>query len=83
MGDIEAIFVGHDHDNDYAVMWQGVLLAYGRYTGGNTVYNNLPNGARVIELTEGVQGFRTWIRTANNQIEQYVKFPESFLKPNK
>lgn len=83
MGDIEAIFVGHDHDNDYAVMWQGVLLAYGRYTGGNTVYNNLPNGARVIELTEGVQGFHTWIRTANNQIEQYVKFPESFLKPNK
>lgn len=79
--DVEGIFVGHDHDNDYAVMWQGVLLAYGRYTGGNTVYNNLPNGARVIELTEGEKGFRTWIRTAGNHIEQQVKFPDSFLKP--
>lgn len=25
MGDIEGVFVGHDHDNDYAVMWQGIL----------------------------------------------------------
>lgn len=82
MGDIEGVFVGHDHDNDYAVMWQGILLAYGRYTGGNTVYNNLSNGARVIELTEGEKGFRTWIRVKDHT-EQHVKFPESFLKPNK
>ena len=46
-GDIIGIFTGHDHDNDYAVAWQDVLLAYGRYTGGNTVYNHLPsNGGR-------------------------------------
>lgn len=79
MGDIKGVFVGHDHDNDYAVMWQGILLAYGRYTGGNTVYNNLPNGARIIELTEGEKGFRTWIRTKNHT-EQEVIFPESFFK---
>lgn len=83
MGDVEGVFVGHDHDDDYAVMWHGVLLAYGRYTGGDTVYNNLPNGARVIELTEGQKGFNTWIRLKDNQVEQYVKFPESFLKPKK
>ena len=82
MGDVKGVFVGHDHDNDYAVMWKGILLAYGRYTGGNTVYNNLPNGARVIELTEGEKGFRTWIRVKNHT-EQEVTFPESFLKPNK
>lgn len=39
---------------------------YGRYTGGNTVYNNLSNGARIIELTEGEKGFRTWIRVKNH-----------------
>lgn len=83
MGDVEGVFVGHDHDDDYAVMWHGILLAYGRYTGGDTVYNNLPNGARVIELTEGQKGFNTWIRLKDNQVEQYVKFPESFLKPKK
>lgn len=27
MGDIEGVFVGHDHDNDYAVMWQGILFS--------------------------------------------------------
>ena len=83
MGDVQGVFVGHDHDDDYAVMWHGILLAYGRYTGGDTVYNNLPNGARVIELTEGEKGFRTWIRLKDNQVEQNVKFPESFLKPKK
>jgi len=83
MGDVQGVFVGHDHDNDYAVMWQGILLAYGRYTGGDTVYNNLPNGARVIELTEGEKGFRTWIRLNDNHVEQEVDFPESFLRPRK
>lgn len=80
MGDVEGVFVGHDHDDDYAVMWHGILLAYGRYTGGDTVYNNLPNGARVIELTEGEAGFRTWIRLASGEIEQNVEFPECFVK---
>ena len=83
MGDVQGIFVGHDHDNDYSVMWQDVLLAYGRYTGGNTVYNNLPNGARVIEFTEGEDGFRTWIRTKGGHTEQNVKVPESYLRPRK
>lgn len=80
MGDVEGVFVGHDHDDDYAVMWHGVMLAYGRYTGGDTVYNNLPNGARVIELTEGERGFRTWLRLSGGEIGQDVKFPDSFLK---
>ena len=35
------MFVGHDHDNDYAVMWKGILLAYGLFTGGNTEYLSL------------------------------------------
>ena len=62
MGDVRGVFVGHDHDDDYAVSWKGILLAYGRYTGGNTVYNHLTNGARVIELDENANSFRTWIR---------------------
>ena len=79
-GDVEGVFVGHDHDNDYAVLWHGILLAYGRYSGGNTVYNDLENGARVIELTEGEKGFRSWIRLSDNRILQQVKYPESFLR---
>ncbi len=58
------MFVGHDHNNnDYAVAYKEVLLAYGRYTGGNTVYNDLAsNGARVIVLREGERKFDTYIR---------------------
>lgn len=56
-GDVMGIFVGHDHDNDYAVMRKGILLAYGRFTGGNTEYNHLPNGARIIVLDEGARTF--------------------------
>lgn len=79
-GDVMGIFVGHDHDNDYAVMWHGILLAYGRYTGGNTVYNHLPNGARVIVLKEGQRTFDTWIDLAGGQQVNRSTYPDSFVK---
>ncbi|MGN0309123.1 MAG: metallophosphoesterase family protein [Bacteroides sp.] len=79
-GDVMACFVGHDHDNDYAVMWYNVLLAYGRYTGGNTVYNHLPNGARVIVLKEGERSFDTWVRLRTGETEQLTRYPDSYIK---
>ena len=81
MGDVMATFTGHDHDNDYAVYRHGIMLAYGRYTGGNTVYNNLkPNGARVIEITEGQKGLRTWIRLRGGRVIHDIQYPDFFLK---
>lgn len=71
-GDVMGTFVGHDHDNDYAALWKGILLAYGRFTGGNTEYNHLKNGARVIELTENSRTFRTWIRTADGTEQETI-----------
>lgn len=78
-GDILGVFVGHDHDNDFVVNWKGILLAYGRYTGGNTVYNDIENGARVIELQEGVRGLKTWIREKSGMV-YLVDFPGTFVK---
>ena len=77
-GDVMGTFVGHDHNNDYAVMYKEVLLAYGRYTGGNTVYNNLANGARVIILQEGERKFDSYIRLAGGEIESRISYPGSF-----
>ena len=76
-GDVMATFVGHDHVNDYVVDWYGIMLGYGRYTGGNTVYNDIPggNGARVIELREGERGFRTWIRLKGGRVINEVSYP--------
>lgn len=79
-GDVMGVFVGHDHDNDYAVMWKGILLAYGRYTGGNTEYNHLPNGARIIVLKEGARSFDTWIRQKGGEIVNKTVYPDSYVK---
>lgn len=76
-GDVMGTFVGHDHVNDYLVNWKGIALCYGRYTGGNTVYNDIPggNGARVIELTQGERSFRTWIRLKDGLVKDEMTFP--------
>lgn len=72
------VFVGHDHNNDYAVMYREVLLAYGRYSGGNTVYNNLANGARVIILHEDERKFDSYICIPDSEIESKISYPSSF-----
>lgn len=76
-GDVMGVFVGHDHVNDYVVDWNGILLGYGRYTGGATVYNDIPggNGARVIELTEGERTINTWVRIADGKVINTVNYP--------
>lgn len=66
--DVHGVFCGHDHDNDYIADNRGIGLVYGRYSGDNTVYNNLPHGVRIIELTEGDFGFRTWIRERSGEV---------------
>lgn len=79
MKDILGVFVGHDHNNDFSVYWKGILLSYGLYSGGDAVYNNLPSkGCRVIELTEGERGFKTWLRLNGGRVKNEISFPEDF-----
>ena len=62
--DIMGIFVGHNHTNDYIGLYQGIALAYGRWTGSQTTYGSqyVTHGARLIELSkDGGRSFRTWI----------------------
>ena len=81
-GDVLGIFVGHDHVNDYAVSWKGIMLCYGRYTGGKTVYHDIPggNGARIIELTEGERQFRSWIRLKGGKVINEFTYPSEWIK---
>ena len=81
-GDVLGVFVGHDHVNDYAVSWKGIMLCYGRYTGGKTVYHDIPggNGARIIELTEGERQFRSWIRLKGGQVINEFTYPSEWIK---
>ncbi len=67
-GDVRGIFFGHDHDNDYIANYYGVVLGYGRYTGGNTVYNHIgTNGGRVIVLHRNGD-LETWIRLRTGEV---------------
>jgi 3',5'-cyclic AMP phosphodiesterase CpdA len=80
MGDVQATFHGHDHNNDYAVYWNKLFFIYGRFSGCDTVYNDLkPNGARVIELTAGEKSFRSWIRLSDRSVIQDLKYPDNFI----
>lgn len=79
--DVMGTFVGHDHDNDYIGAFYDIYLAYGRFSGGNTVYNNLGlNGCRVIELAEDKREFNTYIRLIGGQKLYEVNYPSTFLK---
>ncbi|MDR2948157.1 MAG: metallophosphoesterase family protein [Prevotella sp.] len=78
-GDVMGTFVGHDHDNDYIGEYYGIYLAYGRFSGGNTEYNNLgKNGCRVIELEEGKRTFSTYIRLLGGEKLYPVEYPTTF-----
>lgn len=78
-GSVKGVFVGHDHDNDYVALWQGIALCYGRYSGGNTVYNNIPRGARVILFRKGQEGFETWTRDDEERALGHVYVTEKEL----
>lgn len=72
--DVMAVFAGHDHDNDYLGYLNGVYLAYGRITGWDA-YGKLERGARVIELSEALWEFDTWLRTGDPKY--YLKIQKS------
>jgi len=82
-GDVMAVFVGHDHLNDFVVCWKEIMLCYGRVTGSKkTSHYNLPdgsNGARVIELTEGERSFESWIRLRTGEKIKSFQYPFDFI----
>ena len=55
-GRVKGVFSGHDHKNDYAGVWEGIELVYGR-VGGWTAYGDLPRGGRMIELDLASGGY--------------------------
>jgi LmbE family N-acetylglucosaminyl deacetylase len=66
-GDIKAIFVGHDHLNEYCCRVNGVQLCYGGGTGFGRAYgaSDFTRRARVIEWTvdsDNKRKIRSWSR---------------------
>lgn len=70
VGNIEAVYCGHDHDNDFWGDYNGVKLFYGRKTGygGYGPLWWMQRGARVIEFTvdkDDQVSMKSWIREEN------------------
>ncbi|MWC29440.1 metallophosphoesterase family protein [Paenibacillus sp. MMS18-CY102] len=67
-GDVRGVFVGHDHLNDYWGTLHGIRLCYGRATGFSGYgQEDMPRGARLIELYEDDRPFMTWLRLENGE----------------
>ncbi|HOI47021.1 MAG TPA: metallophosphoesterase family protein [Bacilli bacterium] len=53
LGSTKAVFVGHDHINDYTFVKEGITLGYGRATGFNGYGGtSVEKGARIIEINQ-------------------------------
>lgn len=78
-GNVRGIFCGHDHDNDFISIRQGVALAYGRVS-GYSAYGRLPRGGRVIRLYEGQGHFDTWIREKERGVTSEYYYPSGLSK---
>ncbi len=77
-GDVKAIVTGHDHDCDYVMRYGPMFYIYGRYSGCDTVYNNLGrdgmstekvSGCRLFRFLRGESGFHTCVRLFGGEIQ--------------
>lgn len=67
-GSVIATSVGHDHCNDFMAAYHGILLCYGRFSGGDTTTNYLPHGAKIFKFFEGTRNLETWVREDDDRI---------------
>ena len=80
MGNVQGVFCGHDHANDYHGDYHGVRLHYGRKTGfgGHADRKDqkriLKKGARIIEVSydqneNSFVDFKSWIRESDGGVD--------------
>lgn len=64
------MFVGHDHDNNFDGLYQGIHLVYGRVSGYQT-YGDATRGVRIIDLDMNTNEVKTYTVTINEINEEY------------
>lgn len=73
-GDVFGVFVGHSHNCDYIVGYNGIALAFGRGTLYGTSFSDLRKGSRIIKLKEGKREFESWIHESDGEKAYPMKF---------
>jgi hypothetical protein len=72
---VEWITCGHDHNNDWHGLYNGIWMSYGRKTGFGSYGPAWPmqHGARVFEMTQEPWKMESWIREGDGQIKKEVE----------
>lgn len=73
-GDVRGVFCGTDVDNDFALVWKNIMLAYGRCSS----VGRQNCGVRVIVLKERSNEFDTYLRNATSETSDLCTYPNSF-----
>jgi len=72
--DVQAMFTGHDHWNDFVAETDDIWMGYGRVTGSTAPsvysdYSNAPRcpsrGGRIVQYDPSTKELSTWIENAN------------------
>lgn len=58
-GNIRAAFFGHDHNNSFTGTYKGIDLCYAPGAGFNVYGPGMKRGVRIIDFTEGEEGYTT------------------------
>lgn len=75
-GDVMAVFVGHDHKNNYVSRYKNVDLGFTQSSGFNAYGNRTKRGVRIIELDENKPGeYETYTRTFDELVGTKVQKP--------
>ncbi|KAK3446625.1 hypothetical protein EUGRSUZ_A02300 [Eucalyptus grandis] len=68
---VKAVFVGHNHGNDWCCPDNKLWLCYARHTGYGG-YGTREKGARIIEINQQPFSIKSWIRMENHEIHSEV-----------
>lgn len=74
-GDVRGIFCGYDTENDFALVWKNIMLAYSCCSSVSS--DNC--GTRIIVLKECKDEFETFVRLDTNEVIESCAFPNDFI----
>lgn len=67
----QAVFVGHDHGNDWCCPYKKLWLCYARHTGYGG-YGNWARGARILEIADQPFTLKSWIRMEDGFVHSHI-----------
>ena len=68
VGDVQAVFSGHDHSNDFTIRLKDVDVVNTPTCSFRTAKANINRGVRVVDLTDGESGYKTFVYFAAEHI---------------